>query len=169
MAAAGALGIVLHSFFNHFFFQPVVSTMLVMVGVPLSVFAAFAIGSRSLERWLDVGFDTATEMLSLIHSESFKESRAGRYLQSLTSRFRGPVVADMLCYLRLHLELSLRAKGELMMRESGFKTEIEPEIREKLAELHYMERSIGPTGKLALRPFLRLGARELWQLRMLDR
>ena len=36
------------------------------------------------------------------------------------TRFKGPVVADLLCYLRLHTELALRAKGILMMRENGF-------------------------------------------------
>ena len=37
-----------------------------------------------------------------------------------SDRFRGPIVADMLCYLRLHVELALRAKGVLMLKESGF-------------------------------------------------
>jgi len=35
------------------------------------------------------------------------------------------VVADLLCYLRLHTELALRAKGILMMRESGFEATID--------------------------------------------
>ena len=39
---------------------------------------------------------------------------------TLKAKFRGPVVADLLCYLRLYTELALRAKGILMMRESGF-------------------------------------------------
>ena len=77
------------------------------------------------------------------------------------------MVADLLCYLRLHSELALRAKGILMMRESGFDAPIDAPTREKLAEIAYLSNSIGPTGRLALMPLLHAGHRELWQLRML--
>jgi RsiW-degrading membrane proteinase PrsW (M82 family) len=161
--------ILLHSFFNQFFLQPIVSTLAVLLGLPPLIFFVFWRSEKALERWLDLGFDSAAELLELIHSGRFSESKVGRYLSSLTESFRGEVVADMLCFLRLHLELSLRAKGELMMRESGFKTAMEPEIREKIEELRFLERSIGRTGKLALRPFLQVGSKELWQLKLLER
>jgi hypothetical protein len=86
----------------------------------------------------------------------------------LKSRFKGPVVADLLCYLRLHAELALRAKGILMMRESGFAARLDEPTRAKLAEMHYLERSIGRTGQLALRPMLRAGNKDIWQLKMLE-
>ena len=41
----------------------------------------------------------------------------------------------MLCYLRLHGELALRAKGMLLMRESGIDDQLDDETRAKLAEL----------------------------------
>jgi len=53
-------------------------------------------------------------------TRSVSGSPAGRYLSSLRKRFRGPVVADLLCYVRLYTELALRAKGMMMMRENGF-------------------------------------------------
>jgi hypothetical protein len=74
----------------------------------------------------------------------------------------------MLCYLRLYLELSVGAKGILMMREAGFHIAPDLEIPEKFRELKYLERSIGKTGKLAVLPFLRTGSRDLWQLHMLQ-
>ena len=43
--------------------------------------------------------------------------------------YRGEVVADMLCYMRLHVELALRAKGVLLMRESGLEAPIDEETR----------------------------------------
>ena len=70
----------------------------------------------------------------------------------------------MLCYMRLHLELALRAKGVLMMRESGIESSIDEETREKLAELQYLERSIGRTGQLAMRPVLQMTTKDLWQI-----
>jgi hypothetical protein len=164
-----ALAVVVHSFFNHFFLNPVLSTVAILLLLPPLLLLVFGRSERSLRRWLQVGFDADTELLRLIHSGSFSESRVGRYLHSLRERFRGEVVADMLCYLRLHLELSLQAKGLLMMRNAGFRVEADGEIEAKIEELRYLEGSIGRTGKLAMLPFLRASGKDLWQLHLLGR
>ncbi len=83
-------------------------------------------------------------------------------------RFQGPVVADLLCYLRLHTELALRAKGVLLMRECGFEAAIDAATRERFVELRYLEKSIGRTGRLAIQPMLHMSHKELWQLYMID-
>ena len=57
----------------------------------------------------------------------------------------------------------------MMMRESGFDSEIDEETRAKLEEMKYLERSIGRTGKLALKPFLHMSRKDLWQIYMLSR
>ncbi len=169
--AAGLPGIAIacfvHSVFNHFFLSPVLSTLLMVLGLPPLLYAIFGRSERALENWLNVGFDADTEILELIHSGEFSESKVGLYLHSLKERFQGTVVADMLCYLRLHVELSLQAKGLLMLRESGFDFEPDEETREKFRELEYLEGSIGRTGKLAMAPFLRMSDKELWQLYMI--
>ena len=64
------------------------------------------------------------------------------------------MVADLLCYLRLHTELALRAKGMLMMRENGFDVPVDEATRAKFAEMRYLRRSIGRTGLMALQPML---------------
>ena len=97
-------------------------------------------------------------------SGEFAESGAGQYLQSLREHFDGAVLADMLCYLRLQSELSLRVKGVLLLRESGFPVKKDGEVREKLSELRYLRGSMGKTGELALAPLLR----DVWQLHMLE-
>ena len=81
----------------------------------------------------------------------------------------GEVVADLLCYLRLHVELAMRAKGIMMMRENGFETEVDEDTQAKLVEMKFLEKSIGKTGKLALKPFLQLSRKDLWQIYMLSR
>ena len=62
----------------------------------------------------------------------------------------------------------MRAKGLLMMRESGFHDKAGEETRAKLEEMKYLERSIGTTGKLAVKPFLRMSQEDLWQFYMLS-
>jgi RsiW-degrading membrane proteinase PrsW (M82 family) len=159
--------IAIHSAFNHFFLSPVLSTAFIMVLLPPIIFVVFQRSEKALEEWLNVGFDADTEVLEMILSGTLSQSPVGIYLRSLKERFRGEVVVDMLCCLRLHLELSLRAKGLLMMREAGFPAALDAADKAKLDELDFLERSIGATGKLAMAPFLRTSSRDLWQIYMM--
>jgi len=163
-----AAAIALHSLYNHAFVTPIVATLVVVVTVPLFMWAVFERSERAVGDWLGRGFDADAALLASIGSGDFPDSPAGRYLATLRARFAGPVVADLLCYLRLHTELALRAKGLLMMRENGFDVPLDGETREKLVELRYLERSIGATGRLALKPMLHGSPRDLWQLTVLQ-
>jgi RsiW-degrading membrane proteinase PrsW (M82 family) len=161
--------VVLHSLFNHLFFSPIFSTLVTLIVFPLLIFVAFEKSEQSLQNWLEVGFDADTELLELMNSGRLSESKVGKYLQSLREKFSGEVVMDLLCYLRIHLELSLRAKGILMMREAGFDAEPDEDTRALFQEMKYLEKSIGKTGRLALLPFLHISGKELWQLYMIGK
>jgi protease PrsW len=163
-----ALAIGLHSLYNHSFLPPLASTLAVLVILPALMVAVFMRSERAVGDWLGRGFDADSELLQSIQSDRFPDSPAGRYLTSLRDRFHGPIVADLLCYLRLTAELAMRAKGVLMMRESGFDVPVDDETREKFDELRYLERSIGRTGILALQPLLHTSRRELWQMHVLQ-
>jgi protease PrsW len=158
------LAAALHSAYNHFFFSPVLATLGILLVLPPLALLVFERSESTLEQWLESGFDADTQLIELINSGRFGDSRVGRYLESLRQHFDGPVVADLLCYLRLRTELALRAKGILMLRESGFAAAPDPATRATFDELEYLERSIGPTGLLAIRPFLRMSRRDLWEL-----
>ena len=163
-----ALAVVLHSAFNHLF-SPLVATLAIAGALPLLLYAVFARSERAVGEWLGKGFDADAEMLALINSGNFSDSPLGRYLHTLQDRFRGPVLADLLCYLRVHTELALRAKGILLMRESGFEVPVDEATREKFTELEYLEKSVGKTGLLAMRPLLHMSHKDLWQLYMLGK
>jgi hypothetical protein len=75
----------------------------------------------------------------------------------------------MLCLLRIHLELSIRAKGLLIARSVGVDVEPDESVRANLQELKYLERSLGPTGRLAVLPLRRTSSRDLWQIMLLSR
>ena len=158
---------VIHSIYNHFFFSPIMTTIGVLIALPLLLSVVFQESEKAVEEWLDVGFDADTELLELINSGELSNSHVGEYLQSLRERFEGPIVADLLCYLRLHVELALRAKGLLMMREHGFHNPTGEMTRAKLEEMKYLERSIGRTGRLAIKPFLHMSRKDLWQFYVL--
>ncbi len=161
------LAMVIHSFFNHFILPPVQSTLVILFVFPVIIAIVYYQSEKSTQHWLGIGFDTDQELLELITSGDFSESRIGRYLHSLRAKLSGEIVADMLCLLRLHVELSIHAKGILMKQEAGFRVSPDPEIKEKFEELRYLEKNIGTTGHLAMTPFLHTSEKHLWQLHML--
>ncbi len=161
------LAVGLHSAYNHFFLSPNVGALAVLALFPPLLLFVFRRSERALRVWLDVGFDADAELLELIGSGRLSESNVGRYLQTLRRRFRGEVVADLICYLKLHIELSLRAKGLLLARENGFDVPLDDDTDAKITELEYLERSIGRTGKLAMAPLLDATGKRRWQRHML--
>ncbi len=166
-APGWVLAIAIHSAYNHFFLSPALSALAILLTLPVLLGLVFARSERSLERWLRVGFDADSQLLEMIRRGEIGDSTIGQYLHALSDRFPGAVVADMLCYLRIRLELSLRAKALLIMREHGFAVAMDRADRERLAELGFLERSIGRAGRLALAPFVRMSGKELWQITML--
>ena len=168
MIPAYLVATIVHSVFNHFFLTPVLNTLVVLVCLPLLLVAIFDRSERSVSDWLGMGFDADTELMELINSGELSTAKVGLYLHSLKEKFEGPIVVDLLCYLRLHTELSIRAKGLLMMRESGFVNKTGEETKAKLKELRFLEKSIGATGKLAIKPFMQMSQKDLWQFYMLS-
>lgn len=158
----------IHYLFNQFLLSPLVSSIVVMVLLPPLLVLVFAQSERVLQQWLGSGFDLDVELIRAINSGQFADSRPGRYLLSLRKHFDGAVVADMLCYIRLKAELSLQAKGLLMMRESGFEVSRDAAIESKFAELQFLRGSIGKTGELALAPIVHRSAHEQWQMHLLE-
>ena len=161
------VAIVLHSAYNHLLTSPRVATLTAMFSVPALLYLVFQRSEKAVGQWLGQGFDADTEMLELINSGRLSDSPVGKYLHTMKGKFRGPVVADLLCYLRLYTELALRAKGILMMRENGFEVPVDEPTQAKFVELAYLEKSIGRTGLLAIQPMCHMSRKDLWQLYML--
>ncbi|HSG98534.1 MAG TPA: PrsW family glutamic-type intramembrane protease [candidate division Zixibacteria bacterium] len=156
-----------HSLYNHFILPPMISTLVVLIVQPALLTIIFSYSEKSLQSWLGHGMDAELELYDIITKGEISDSHLGKYLETLKGKFPGAVVADMLCYLRIHLELALASKGFLMMRQAGHKTEVDPEIRAQFDEMKFLEKSIGPTGKLAIAPIVQTSDRDLWQIYML--
>ena len=163
-----AAAILIHSLFNHFSLRgQFLASIFFLIGLPLTIALVYDRSERSLRRWLETGFGSDAELLEMIRSGTVLRSNIGRYLQSLQERLPGTVLADMLCTLRLHVELSIKAKAVLLLQEQGFPVPAEPDVEEKFRELEFLRRSIGRLGRRLLAPLLHTSARELWQLHML--
>ena len=55
-----------------------------------------------------------------------------------------------------------------MLRELGMEVLHDPELDGLFAELKYLEKSIGPTGMMAVRPLLSQTPRDLWEMHRLS-
>jgi RsiW-degrading membrane proteinase PrsW (M82 family) len=160
--------VALHTGFNYLLARPALATLATLLVLPFVILLVFEHSEKVLRGWLEADLESNVQLLESISSGSFLGSKSGMYLQSLRDRCSGEQLGDMLCYLRLHGELAVRAKGVLLLRESGLpEPPIEDEIRHKIAELGQLERAIGKTGVLALRPLLVTTGKEIWQLTLL--
>jgi RsiW-degrading membrane proteinase PrsW (M82 family) len=160
--------VAVHSVYNHFLLPPLLAALVLLVALPLLVIVVFERSERRTRDWLGLGLDTDLELVETIVSGRALETRIGAYLSTLKTRFPGEVVADMLCLLQIQAELAIRAKGLLLAREAGLEAPVGEDVRGRLAELRYLEASIGRTGLLALKPVLRQDARSLWQVYLLE-
>jgi RsiW-degrading membrane proteinase PrsW (M82 family) len=163
------LAMMLHSVFNQDVLSPAGSTAVTVAGLSLIFVIVFYFSERSLQRWLGGKLDQDIDMLAMIANGQFKQTPQGAYLMSLNEAFPPEVRGDMLAFVHLMLELSARAKGDLMRREFGMEVPPDPALEGQFKELRYLEKSIGPTGMLAIRPLLSRTPRDLWEMRQLGR
>lgn len=158
---------IIHSVYNHFFLPPLIATAVLLVVQPLLIMLFFAQSEKATEHWLGTGLDTDLDTFEAITRGRILETKIGKYLEALNDHFPYNVVADLFEYLKIHLELSMQAKGIMLSRKLGVLTQPDPDIKERFDELKTLDERIGPTAKLAIHPFLRRSSRELWEIHTL--
>ena len=161
------LAILFHSGFNHFPFNPVLQTLLVLLLLPFIFGLVFSLSNTRLQKWLEIEFNSEVEILNMIRKGEFSSTKAGKYLKSLKNQFTSENIVDMYCYIGLYLELSIKAKRNLMLKENDFPIIVEDDLQSKLKELAQMRKQIGKVGELALAPLIRMNYRNLWKLNQL--
>ncbi len=158
---------VIHSFFNHFVMPPLPTMVFTLVIIAFTEYFIFRSSERNLRKWLELEFDSEVKLLLMIRKGQFSRTHAGEYITFIKDRFNPMAVVDMLAYISLYLELSIKAKSRLMLHEAGIPVQKEEYIHEKLTELGALEKNIGVTGLLAIAPVLRVSRRDLWKWSML--
>lgn len=158
------LAMVIHSAFNHFYLNPLLQTLLVVIVVPASLVIIFRLNEKQLEKWLEIEFFSEASLLAQMHKGEFSESKSGKYLSRFKAYFPPETIIDLYCYISLYLELSLKAKRNLLLTECGLPVITEAGMNEKLKEFTHLRKILGKSGELALSPLLKLKQRDLWKL-----
>ena len=115
-AAAGFAGvataIVIHSAYNHLLLPPLASTIVLLIGLPLPARWSCSTEGRGRRRMGGQRARPGPGAPGIAHLAAVSvDQLQPPVLQELKSRFEGPVVADMVCLLRLQLELSVQARA----------------------------------------------------------
>lgn len=149
----------------HALFNMMLIPLWIQLALTLVVFAALvsaisAYNERSVCKWLDQSLSNDISLLKAIRNGQMSETRQGQYLMAVKSQFDPETVADMICYIRLYLELTIEDKSRLMLREAGYeqpRTHAQLDRRkEDVAEFKELRRRIGKAGESVLRPIVRV-------------
>jgi RsiW-degrading membrane proteinase PrsW (M82 family) len=160
--------VIIHAAFNYRLLPAVAQTLMILIALPLLMLWVFSRSERAMAEWIGAGLDLDVDLLQLINSDIFQETRMGQYLRDLRDRLPGTVVADMFCLLRLELELAVQAKAMLMAREAGVSVETDADFDALVTEHDALQRSIGRTGLLALKPLQVSSRRDRWHRHVLQ-
>ncbi len=161
------IAVLIHAAFNHFPLPPWLQTSLQWLLLPPFFVVIYRYGEASMQHWLNINLDMDVRLLEYLESGQFRETPAGRYVAGLSNYFSGEVLADMLCLLRLRLELACKAKGALLMQEAGFAVPADPALEASLAEIAHLQKSIGKTALRTIAPILNAHPLSAWETRLL--
>jgi hypothetical protein len=161
--------ILVHSGFNHFPVDPLLQTLAIILFLPLLFILIMRFSNKRFQHWLEIEFSSEVDLLHMIRRGELRSTKAGAFLMSLRDRFTPETVVDLYCYLALYLELSIKAKSNLMLKENGFPIAADKDIGRKLKELSHLRKQIGPLGEYTMAPLIRMNYRNLWKLNQLTR
>ena len=149
-----------HVFHNMFQFTPIMQfvwVLSVMVGM---IAVVYFYDIDMTHRWLDKGLDMQINLLRSIEGGHLLNTPTGTFLESVKELFPPNVYFDIICYVRLQIELSVAAKTRFMLHEVGMDEPLEANKKElymsQFVELIELEKNIGPSAKMTIAPIVKL-------------
>ena len=149
-----------HIFHNMFQFTPIMQffwVLSVMIGM---IAVVYFYDIDMTHRWLDKGLDMQINLLRSIEGGHLLNTPTGTFLESVKELFPPNVYFDIICYVRLQIELSVAAKTRFMLHEVGMDEPLEANKKElymsQFVELSELEKNIGPSAKMTIAPIVKL-------------
>lgn len=149
-----------HIFHNTFQFTPIMQffwVLAVMVGM---IAVVYFYDIDMTHRWLDKGLDMQINLLRSIEGGHLLNTPTGTFLESVKELFPPNVYFDIICYVRLQIELSVAAKTRFMLHEVGMDEPLEADKKElfmsQFVEIGELEKNIGPSAKMTIAPIVKL-------------
>ena len=140
---------VLHVFHNTFHFSPLVQFIFVLGTLGGLLMWTYYYDVDMIHRWIDKGLD-----------KQFNTT-TGRFLLSVKEKFPPEDFFDIICYVQLHVELSVAAKSRVMVRESGLVKDLpltdedKSLILSQYEEFKILEQRLGKVAKMTIAPIVK--------------
>ncbi len=152
---------VLHVFHNTFHFLPLVQFIFVFGTLGGLLMWTYYYDVDMIHRWIDKGLDKQFALLDSIKSGQLDNTETGKFLVSIKEKFPPEDFFDIICYVQLHVELSVAAKSRVMIRESGLVKDLpltdenKELILSQYEEYKLLERRLGKAARMTIAPIVK--------------
>ncbi len=158
------IAVALHTAFNQFPDRPIIAMMGAVLFAPLAIIAIFHFGAAEAERWLVAERAAHEEQLATLRSGAWPDTPAGRKIAALAERLDPESAERIRRYWELQTWLVAQAEETMVEEAEGDAVFDERAIREALAELEWLKRSLGKSSFAALKTLLPFSRNDYWEL-----
>jgi RsiW-degrading membrane proteinase PrsW (M82 family) len=152
---------VLHVFHNTFHFNPLVQFIFVIGTIGGLLVWIYFYDVEMIHSWLDTGLDKQLSLLDSIKKGHLDNTPTGKFLESVKNVFPPEDFFDIICYVQLHVELSVASRSRVMVRESGLEhdlpltDEMKELILSQYTEYKLLEKRLGNAARMTIAPIVK--------------
>ena len=151
----------LHVCHNAFHFNPLMQFIFVFGTMGGLLMWTYYYDVDMIHRWIDKGLDKQFALLDSIKSGQLDNTQTGKFLVSIKEKFPPEDFFDIICYVQLHVELSVAAKSRVMVRESGLVKDLplsdenKTLILSQCEEYKLLEKRLGKAARMTIAPVVK--------------
>ena len=151
----------LHVFHNTFLLNPLLQFIFVFGTMGGLLMWTYYYDVDMIHRWIDKGLDKQLALLDSIKSGQLDKTQTGIFLESIKKKFPPEDFFDIICYVQLHVELSVAAKSRVMVRESGLVKDLplteenKESILSQYKEYKILEKRLGKLARMTIAPIVK--------------
>lgn len=152
---------VLHVCHNTFHFNPLVQFIFVIGTIGGLLVWIYFYDVEMIHSWLDTGLDKQLSLLDSIKKGHLDNTPTGNFLESVKNVFPPEDFFDIICYVQLHVELSVASRSRVMVRESGLEhdlpltDEMKELILSQYTEYKLLEKRLGNAARMTIAPIVK--------------
>ena len=152
---------VLHVCHNTFHLNPLVQFIIVIGTLGGLLVWTYFYDVEMIHRWLDSGLDKQLSLLDSIKNGHLDDTPTGNFLESVKDAFPPEDFFDIICYVQLHVELSVASRSRVLVRESGLEHELPLTAEKKelvlsqYAEYKLLEKRLGNAARMTIAPVVK--------------
>ena len=152
---------VLHLFHNTFHFVPLVQFVFVIGTLGGLLVWTYFYDVEMIHSWIDTGLDKQLDLLASIKTGRLDDTPTGKFLESVKDAFPQKDYFDIICYVQLHVELSVASRSRVMLRETGLEDnlplsdEMKEQIISQYIEYKTLEKRLGNAARMTIAPIVK--------------